>query len=268
MLRETQISEGSTFLTQIVSHVRARVASGRVQTPMGQLVNRPLYESPRRPFAGALDAKSGRRIIAEVKRASPSKGLIREDFDPVAIAQDYAANGAAALSVVTEERFFEGSLDFLSAIREVVSLPMLRKDFILDPYQLVEARSFGADAILLIATILGKTQLRELHEQARELSLEILVEVHTEEDLDSALEAGVQLVGINNRDLHTFEVDLSVSERLLRQVPSGVLAVCESGIGSVEHLQRLERAGSHVFLIGETLMRAPSPGAKLTELLG
>ena len=268
MRHKSQIVAGSTFLERIVSHVRERVASGRAQISIDQLVNRPLYEMPRRDFARSLASASGRRIIAEVKRASPSKGLIREDFDPVAIAKDYAANGAAALSVVTEERFFGGSLDSLSAIREAVSLPVLRKDFIVDPYQVVEARSFGADAILLIATILEKAQLRELHEQARALSLDTLVEVHTQEDLYSALEAGVHVVGINNRDLHTFEVDLSVSEGLLPQVPGGVLAICESGIGSVEQLRRLERSGGHVFLIGETLMRAPSPGAKLAELLG
>ena len=266
MRNQTQVGPGSTFLEQIVSHVRERVASARVQTPMKQLKNRPLYELPRRDFARSL-SESGRRIIAEVKRKSPSKGLIREDFDPVAIAKDYAANGAAALSVVTEERFFDGSLDSLSAIREEVSLPLLCKDFIVDRYQVVEARSFGADAILLIAAILGKAELWELHQHARALSLGTLVEVHTEEELDNALGAGAQVVGINNRDLHTFEVDLSVSERLLRHVPSGVLGVCESGIGSVEYLRRLERSGSHVFLIGETLMRAPSPGAKLAELL-
>jgi len=268
MHRETQIGTGTTFLEQIVSHVRGQVALRRVRTPTDDLVNRPLYELPRRSFARSLASEVGRCIIAEVKRASPSKGLIREDFDPVAIARDYALNGATALSVVTEERFFEGSLDYLRAIREAVSLPLLRKDFIVDPYQIVEARSFGADAILLIATILKRTQLRELHEHARALSLDTLVEVHTEEDLDDALEAGVQVVGINNRDLHTFEVDLSVSERLLRKLPPGMLAVCESGIGSVENLQRLEKSGSHIFLIGETLMRAPSPGAKLAELLG
>lgn len=267
MHHELKAATGNTFLEQIVRHVREQVAMRRVQTPVDQLVNRSLYQSTRRGFARSLVLGSGRCIIAEVKRASPSKGLIREDFDPVAIAKDYAGNGAIALSVVTEERFFEGSLDFLGAIREEVSLPLLRKDFIVDAYQIVEARGFGADAILLIATILKKTELRELHEQARGLSLDTLVEVHTEEDLDNALEAGVQVVGINNRDLHTFEVDLSVSERLLRQVPPGVLAVCESGIGNVEHLQRLERAGSHVFLIGETLMRAPCPGVKLAELL-
>lgn len=267
MRREMPKVAGNTFLDQIVRHVRERVASERVRTPLEQLMNRPLYELPRRGFARRLSSASGRQIIAEVKRASPSKGLIREDFDPVAIAKDYEANGAAAISVVTEERFFDGSLHSLSAIRGEVSLPVLRKDFIIDTYQMVEARSFGADAILLIATILGGTQLRELHEHAMALSLDTLVEVHTEDDLDRALAAGAQVVGINNRDLHTFEVDLSVSERLLRQVPSGVLAVCESGIGSAEHLCRLGKSGGHVFLIGETLMRAPSPGTKLAELL-
>jgi indole-3-glycerol phosphate synthase len=267
MNREMEPGAGSTFLQTIVSHVREQVALRRAQTPTDQLVDGPLYELPRRGFFHSLAAQTRRCIIAEVKRASPSRGLIRGEFDPVTIARAYAANGATALSVVTEERFFQGSLQHLSAIRQTVSLPLLRKDFIVDPYQITEARSCGADAILLIAAILTRAQLSELHEQARVLSLDTLVEVHDDVELENALGAGVQLLGINNRDLHTFKVDLAVSERLLARVPAGVLAVCESGIGSVEDLERLERSGSHVFLIGETLMRAPSPGAKLAELL-
>lgn len=258
---------GTTFLAQIVSHVREHVAERKRRTPWAQLVDSALFHSPRIGFRAGLAAGTRRRIIAEVKRASPSRGLIRQDFDPVAIALEYAANGAAAISVVTEERFFQGSLDYLRAIRREVPLPLLRKDFVIDAYQIAEARSAGGDAVLLIAAILARTQLGELLEQARELSLDALVEVHSETELETALEARAQLIGINNRDLHTFEVDLSVSERLLRSVPAGVLAVCESGIGHVEHLRRLEAWGSRIFLIGETLMRAPSPGAKLAELL-
>lgn len=258
---------GATFLAQIVSHVRAHVAERKQCAPLAQLMDSAPFHSPRIGFRAGLAAATHRSIIAEVKRASPSQGLIRQDFDPVAIARDYAANGAAAISVVTEERFFQGSLDYLCAIRREVSLPLLRKDFVIDPYQLAEARSAGADAVLLIAAMLARAELGALLEQARELSLDALVEVHSEAELETALEARAQLIGINNRDLHTFEVDLSVSERLLRRVPAGVLAVCESGIGRVEHLRRLEASGSRIFLIGETLMRAPSPGAKLAELL-
>ena len=267
MNRETQSSPADTFLERILDHVRDQVALRRARTPEEELVQRPFYREPRRGFAGCLAGTTKRCIVAEIKRASPSKGLIRPDFEPVAIAREYAQNGAVALSVVTEERFFEGSLEYLSSIRQAVSLPLLRKDFVVDPYQIVEARSFGADAVLLIATVLAVDQLKELQRHAQTLSLDVLVEVHTEGDLDRALESGARLVGINNRNLHTFEVDLSVSERLLRRIPRNVLAVCESGIEGVEQLRRLETAGSHAFLIGETLMRAPKPGAKLAELL-
>lgn len=258
---------GSSFLQTIVCHVRDQVAWRRRYVPTAQLKDSPLYDLPRQGFLSSLTRMARRCIIAEVKRASPSRGLIREDFDPVAIAMEYAASGATAISVVTEDRFFQGSLDYLRAVRRAISLPLLRKDFVVDAYQIAEARSSGADAILLIAAILTLSQLRDLHEQAQALTLDALVEVHNEAELDDALEAGARLVGINNRDLHTFEVDLAVSERLLRRVPSGVLAVCESGIGGIEDLRRLEKAGSRAFLIGETLMRAPSPGAKLAELL-
>ncbi|HXG51065.1 MAG TPA: indole-3-glycerol phosphate synthase TrpC [candidate division Zixibacteria bacterium] len=253
-------------LAEIVDHVRGVVERRRLDFPVQALRERPLFHAPVRDLASRLAGK-GRRIIAEVKRASPSKGVIRADFDPAAIAAQYARHGASAISVLTEERFFQGSLASLEQVRRGVEVPVLRKDFIVDPYQLVEARSFGADAVLLIAAILEEGALRELREQARELALAALVEVHDERELESALKAGAELVGINNRDLRTFEVSLSTTERLAPLVPSGVTAVCESGIDSLEQIRRVEALGIRCFLVGESLMRASSPGEKLKELL-
>jgi indole-3-glycerol phosphate synthase len=193
--------------------------------------------------------------------------LIREDFDPVAIGRDYASHGASAISVLTEDRFFQGSLCDLERVRDAVDVPLLRKDFIMDVYQLVEAKSYGADAILLIAALLDPHRLRELREQAAALSLDSLVEVHTEEELDAAVKAGAQLLGINNRDLNTFEVSLATTARLAPRVPAGTPAICESGIDSLEQIRRVETLGIHVFLIGESLMRAKRPGKKLRALL-
>lgn len=267
MTPENGLPTTNDFLERIVAHVRAQVASRREEFPARSLVHTRLYQRGPRGFRKAL-SRPGRRVIAEVKRASPSQGVIRPDFDPVAIASGYEANGAAALSVVTEERFFSGSLRYLSDIASKVSLPVLRKDFVLDPYQLVEARSSGADAVLLIAAMLDEGALEDLHAEARSLSLDVLVEVHSEPELELALGIGASLVGINNRDLRTFRVDLGVAEALLPRVPPQVLAVCESGIRDVEQVERLEASGGRVFLVGETLMRAEDPGAKLAELLG
>jgi len=255
------------ILDRIVTHVRSHVESCREERPEESLKDSPWYQRDPRGFQAAL-SRPGRHVIAEVKRASPSQGVIRRDFDPVGIASGYQAHGATALSVVTEERFFDGSLRYLSDIKAEVSLPLLRKDFVIDPYQLVEARSFGADAVLLIAAILDQGELATLHAEARSLSLDVLVEVHSEPELEAALEAGATLVGINNRDLRTFHVDLAVAEALLPRIPSHVLAVCESGIKDVRQVERLEASGGRVFLVGETLMRAPDPGARLAELLG
>jgi indole-3-glycerol phosphate synthase len=210
---------------------------------------------------------SSRRIIAEIKRASPSRGLIREDFDPVAIGRDYANHGASAISVLTEERFFQGSLQDLEQVREAVGIPLLRKDFMIDFYQLIEAKSYGADAVLLIAAMLDPSFLCELREQATTLSLDSVIEVHTKKELEVAVKAGAPLLGINNRDLKTFEVSLSTTEKLAPLVPVGTPAICESGIESLEQIRRVEKWGIHVFLIGESLMRAPRPGKKLRELL-
>jgi indole-3-glycerol phosphate synthase len=254
------------FLDTIAEHVRGVVGQRRRQQPVSALTERPLFAEPRQGFKKRLEG-GARRIIAEIKRASPSQGLIREQFDPVRIAGDFFANGASALSVLTEERFFQGSLSYLERIRQEVPLPLLRKDFVLDGYQLIEAKSFGADAILLIVALLDPALLRELQDEAAALSLDALVEVHTEAELECALKAGAALIGINNRDLKTFEVNLETAERLLPKIPAGILAVCESGIDHPRQMARLEALGARVFLVGESLMRAPDPGAKLRELL-
>jgi indole-3-glycerol phosphate synthase len=254
------------FLETIANHVREEVKSRRVLMPASALRERPLFALPTRGFAASL-AGGSRRVIAEVKRASPSQGLIRQDFDAAALAREFAAAGASALSVLTEERFFQGSLDYLERIKKEVSLPLLRKDFVLDEYQLFEARSFGADAVLLIVALLDLSRLQQLLALAGSLSLDALVEVHTEEELSAALKAGAKLIGINNRDLKSFEVRLETTERLLPLVPPGILVVCESGIDSPEQIEKFERLGVHAFLIGEALMRAPKPGEKLRELL-
>jgi len=254
------------ILVTIADHVRGVIARRRLEMPLSALRDRPLFSAPTRGLAASL-AGTKRKIVAEVKKASPSKGLIRADFDPVAIAREYAAHGASAISVLTEKRFFQGDLVDLAKIHAAVPVPLLRKDFILDPYQIVEAKSYGADAVLLIAALLEVSLLRELRAQASELKIDSLIEVHNEAELAAAVEAGAELLGINNRDLRTFEVNLATTERLARLVPAGKPALCESGIDNLEQIRRVERLGIHAFLIGESLMRAPAPGKKLAELL-
>jgi indole-3-glycerol phosphate synthase len=254
------------ILATIAGHVRAVVERRRRDAPLEALRDRPLFHLPARGFARSL-LGAQRRIVAEVKKASPSKGLIRADFDPVSIAKDYAVHGASAISVLTEERFFQGSLEHLAEIHGAVQVPLLRKDFTIDPYQIAEAKSYGADAILLIAAMLDGPLMRDLRAQASALGLDSIIEVHTEKELAAAVEAGAQVIGINNRDLKTFNVDISTTERLAPIVPRDIPAVCESGIDSLEQIRRIEKCGIHVFLIGESLMRAPEPGKKLAALL-
>jgi len=208
------------------------------------------------------------RVIAEVKRASPSRGVIREDFDPVSIARAYESAGASALSVLTDERFFQGHIDHLRACRNAVRLPVLRKDFVIDPYQIHEARAAGADAVLLIAALLDTDALREFRREAEGLGMAALVEAHDERELESALESGAHIVGINNRDLQTFQVDVETTFRLVSMIPRERIIVSESGIGTRDDLKRLADAGVDAALIGETLLSAPDPGAKLRELIG
>ncbi len=231
-----------------------------------QQAARALAASPPRDFLGALGGR-GPRIIAEVKKASPSKGVIRPDFDPVDLAAEYEKNGAAALSVLTEEKFFLGKLEYLSLIRERSALPLLRKDFILDELQVYEARAAGADAVLLITDILGPGRLEDLISLVDELYMTPLVEVHDEAGLERAVSAGARLIGINNRDLKTFRTDISTTERLAPLVPEGTSIVSESGINTPEDIKRLMKCGVKAFLVGEALAREKNAGKKLRELL-
>lgn len=255
------------ILDEIVRDKRASLQHAKAAVSLAELQQRALFRAPRRPLRAALEARH-RAIIAEVKKASPSKGVIRPDFDPVRIATRYAESGAAAISVLTEEHHFQGHLDYLAAIRHAVSVPLLRKDFLFDPYQLYEARAFGADAVLLIVAILPDTLLQELLWLADELNLSPLVEVHDRAELERATRSGASLLGINNRDLRTFRTTLATTEELLPAVPADAFVVAESGIETPADIERLERVGVGAFLIGEALMRAPDPGVRLGEFLG
>jgi len=223
---------------------------------------------PPRGFCTALADAPSPAVIAEIKRRSPSRGLIRDDFDPVMLARGYAQGGAAALSVLTDRSFFGGDLSHLTQVRQAVTLPLLRKDFVIDSYQLDEARVSGADAVLLIVSALDAATLSDLHAHAVGLGLDVLVEVHDEEQLERALDCGARMVGVNNRDLSTFEVDLSVTERLAARIPAGrdLLLVAESGIYHNGDMVRMERAGARAFLVGESLMRQPDVAGALKEL--
>ena len=254
------------ILDDIVAAKRLEIEEHRRARPLSALRSSPLWGEARRGFHERL-REPGRAIIAEVKKASPSRGVIRADFDPVAIARSYERGGARCLSVLTDEPFFHGSLAVLGGIRRTVTLPLLRKDFLIDPYQVDEARAFGADALLLICAILDDARLAELHAAATEAGLDALVEIHDERELDRALGCGARIVGINNRDLRTFVTSLEVAETLAPRLPREVTAVAESGLKTVGDLERLERAGVRTFLIGESLMAASDPGEALAELL-
>jgi len=260
-----------SILQEIIDRVRADLETAKRRMP-GSVLRTHAASAPAPPdFAAAIGpaAPTSRpRVIAELKRASPSKGLIRRDFGVVSLARELADNGAAALSVLTEVRYFQGGPEYLRAAAANVTIPILRKDFIVDEYQLYEAKAWGASAVLLIAAALDRAQFCELHEHARELGLDVLAEVHNHEELDVVLDAGASIVGINSRDLKTFEVDLNRTQAIMADIPEGVIRVAESGIHEPEDLARLRQAGAHAFLIGETLMRAPRPGRELARLLG
>ncbi len=257
-----------TILDRIVETKWREIAAAKARVSDRELESRLADAPPARDFRAALDRPGEMRIIAEVKKASPSAGVIRADFDPVAIAATYAAHGAACLSVLTDEQYFQGHLDYLRAIRAAVPIPALRKEFILDRYQLVEARAAGADAVLLIAEILPGDRLKVLHAQARELGLHVLVELHDAPELSRVLDAGAALVGINNRDLRTFTTRLEHTIELMPKIPASVLVVGESGIKTKADLDLLRSAGVRAVLVGESLMRAPDIGAVLDALRG
>lgn len=257
------------ILNEILTHKRTEVEKAKRATPTADL--RREAEAVRSPGGRFKEAIAGGKeiaLIAEVKKASPSKGVIRPDFDPVELAKAYAAAGASAVSVLTDERFFMGSLEHLQAVRKAVPLPILRKEFIVDPHQLYEAKVCGADAVLLIVAALRSEELADLLQLARELGLDALVEVHTEEELETAAGAGADIVGINNRDLRTFETTLEVTARLAPRVPKGATLVSESGIYRREDLAFLSEHGVDAVLVGEALARERDVQAKVRELIG
>ena len=257
------------ILQKIVEVKRREVERLKLEVPIVKLERRIEAQQPVLNLAGALFGESV-RIIAEVKKASPSKGLLRENFEPRSLAKTYADNGAAAISVLTNADHFQGSVEHLSAVHSVANprkVPVLRKEFIFDEYQIYEARAYGADAILLIVSMLSSDELRALMELSQRFWMQCLVEVHNEEELKVALDAGAEIVGINNRDLRTFITDLAVTERLASRIPFGKVIVSESGISNREHLKRIRSAGAHAALIGEALVTAPDVGAKLGELV-
>lgn len=257
------------ILNRIVEEKWREIRARRAVLTLDEIEAMASRASEVRDFSGAIRDKisSGQvAVIAELKKASPSKGVIREVFDPVEIARSYEAGGATCLSVLTDLTFFSGSDDNLSRAREATALPVLRKDFIVDPYQVYEARAIGADCVLLIVSILSPSQLKGLYEVARKLDMAVLVEVHDSDELAMALEISPELIGINNRNLKTFEVDLNTTRELARQVPPDVIVITESGIHTGADVALMQESGISGFLIGEAFMAEPDPGARLREL--
>jgi indole-3-glycerol phosphate synthase len=254
-------------LAKIYAVKAGHLVTEMAREPYDDVRRRALASVPeRRGFLAALRAQSGHAIVAEIKRASPSAGLIAREFNPVAIAQMYEGAGADAISVLTESDHFLGDLSYLSAVRAASALPLLRKDFLTDPYQIAQAAAYGADAVLLIVAGLTDEQLDACLDEARIYDLDVLVEVHDERDLERAIAANVSFVGVNNRNLRTMITDLAVSEHVLPRVPDGIFAISESGLRNLDDLERLQRAGARGFLIGEALMRADDPAALIASL--
>jgi indole-3-glycerol phosphate synthase len=258
----------STILAELVATKRREVAWARMRMPLEEMEDQAATAPPVRDFRAALAGPGPIQLIAEVKKASPSAQVIRADFDPIAIARTYQAHGAACLSVLTDALYFQGHLSYLARIRASVAIPLLRKDFIIDEYQVVEARLAGADAILLIAEILDDEALARLQARAKGLGMAALVEFHDEDNLSRVLGSGADLIGINNRDLRRFVTDLGRTLRLRDRVPADVVLVSESGIRTRADVERLEAAGVSAMLVGESLMRADDIGRAVEELLG
>ena len=255
------------ILDEIIENKKIEIESSKKSLPLKLIKARIKDALPARNFFNAIKPNGQLKIISEVKHASPSKGILREDFDPVLIAKSYSSGGASAISVLTDEKYFKGTLSYLKNIRENVETPLLRKDFIVDPYQVYEARLNGADALLLIVAALDQSTLTQLLELTHSLDMNAIVEVHDEDELDRALDVNARIIGINNRDLRTFDVDLNISVNLSKRVPQDKIVIAESGIGSIKDIDMLRSKGVHVFLIGETFMKAPDPGQKLNELI-
>lgn len=260
----------SDILTKIIKVKRAEIAVAKAEKPLAQIRAEAEAQPPARDFAAALRAKiaAGRpAVIAEIKQASPSKGLLRADFDPAAIAADYALHGAACLSVLTDRQFFKGAPEYLRQARAACPLPVLRKDFLVDPYQVYEARAMGADCILLIVAAFADVQnMRAMEAIAKGLGMAVLVEAHDAAEVDLALQLDTPLVGVNNRDLRTFQVSLATTLEQIGRIPAGRILVSESGILAPEDVALLRDAGVSAFLVGEACMRAPSPGIELGRL--
>ena len=259
----------SDILNRILEVKRTEIAMAQRQKPQAAIEAEALAQPASRDFLGAIQEKiaAGKAaVIAEIKKASPSKGVIREDFRPAEIAASYASHGAACLSVLTDEQFFQGSADYLKAARAACGIPVLRKDFMIDPYQVYEARAMGADCILLIAAALDLAQMRELEDVAHKLGISVLVEVHNGEELEQALQLQTPLLGINNRNLRTFEVTLDTTLSLLPRIPAGKTVVTESGIFTSEDVALMRSHAVHTFLVGEAFMRQPDPGLALAQV--
>ena len=256
------------LLAAIVAATRRIVEVRRRQAPLGEMERRAASVQPSGgAFRRAIESKNCLNVIAECKRRSPSRGVLRPDYDPAAIARGYERAGAAAISVLTEPTFFDGALEHLAAVRQATTLPILRKDFIVDLYQILEARANGADAILLIVAALTPVELKSLHARAVDAGLDVLVEVHEPHELQVAVDAGAAIIGVNNRNLKTLAVDVDASDRLIAAIPKGVVSVAESGLKTRADLERLRKSGYHAFLIGERFMTAGDPGKALGELL-
>ncbi len=265
------MSNTPDILKKIVRRKVEEIAERMEQRPLSQLQHDLSDASPSRGFAAAIEAKiaaGGAGVIAEIKRASPSKGILRADFRPAEIAQSYAGGGAACLSVLTDVDFFQGSDAYLRQARAACSLPVIRKDFIIDPYQVYEARAMGADCILLIVSCLEDRQLCELNELAHHLEMDVLIEVHDADELERALQVENRLIGINNRNLRSFEVSLETTLSLLPKIPDDRVVVTESGILGPADVSLMRGKGVNAFLVGEAFMRAEDPGARLAELFG
>ena len=256
------------ILDEIIERTKEDLEKRKIDLPL-DLLGRTLSSNPFAPRDVKAFLTSTKeepiRIIAEVKKASPSKGIIKEDFDPMAIAQAYSNSGANAISVLTEPHYFQGNLEYLTAIRRYVPTPLLRKDFIVDKYQIVEALVYGADFILLIAKALGTKEMKELYEYALHLGLDVLVEIHDKEDLTKAIKCGASIIGINHRNLDTFEMDMQLCDKLIPMIPNGKIIVAESGVSNIETIKRLSGIGADAFLIGEHFMRQDSIEDEVTK---
>lgn len=255
------------ILDDIVEYKKGELKNTRELIPLAELQHKlKVMQSPLDFYSIAI-ADSSPKIISEIKKASPSKGIICENFDPIKIAISYEVNGASAISILTDEKFFQGSLDYLSQIRTVVNIPLLRKDFTIDPYQIYEARAHGADIVLLIAAILEKDRIKEYLEIVDSLNMNAIVEIHNHEELDKVIDTGCKIIGINNRNLKTFEVDLSTTVELIKYVPEDILVISESGISDLDDIRMLRKLGVNTFLIGESFMKSDDPGGTLQKYI-